>query len=322
MYTLQSGPQEAYALQFRIYREGRRPPQTMNARKVAFLTMADMGDFVTDYALGIPQLESLGWEVHVVAWREARDWNVFDAVYICVPWDYPQHADEFMAVLESIDASRARLCNPMSIVRWNLDKAYLRDIEARGDRIVPSAWYDDFDAALVPGFFAAHGVDTVVIKPNVGGNAVDTYVLHDPVDADTVALLERTFSGRRFVVQPFIANIRTEGEYSLFFFNGEYSHAILKVPKAGDFRVQEEHGADIIPARPPAELLEVGRKVFSHVQPLPAYGRGDWVRGPDGRFLLMELELIEPSLYLRTDPGAAARFARAFDQWFQKCASE
>ena len=148
------------------------------------------------------------------------------------------------------------------------------------------------------------------------------HIFADPVDADTVAMLERTFSGRRFVVQPFIANIRTEGEYSLFFFNGEYSHAILKVPKAGDFRVQEEHGADIIPARPPADLLAVGHKVFSHVQPLPAYGRGDWVRGPDGHFLLMELELIEPSLYLRTDPGAAARFARAFDQWFQKCASE
>lgn len=284
--------------------------------------MADMGDFVTDYALAIPPLATLGWTVETVPWRDDVDWNRFDAVYICVPWDYPQHATQFMQVLEAIDASRAALCNPLSIVRWNLDKAYLRDIEARGDDIVPSLWRTGFDAAELPALFAAHASDAIVIKPNIGGNAVDTFVLENPLDDATVAMLERTFAGRRFVVQPFIGNIRREGEYSLFYFNGHYSHAIRKVPKPGDFRVQEEHGADIRPATPPEGLLAVADKVFSHVQPLPVYGRGDWVRDDDGRFLLMELELIEPSLYLRTDAGAALRFARAFDEWFQKLARE
>ena len=98
------------------------------------------------------------------------------------------------------------------------------------------------------------------------------------------------------------------------------AHAIGKVPADGDFRVQEEHGADIRPVEPPPGLRTIAERAFSHLEPMPVYGRGDWVRGADGEFLLMELELIEPSLYLRTDAGAPARFARAFDQWFEELA--
>jgi len=290
----------------------------MARRHVAYLTMADMGDFVTDFHLAIEPMERLGWAVSTVPWRSGVDWNAFDAVYICTPWDYPQHAGEFMDVLARIDASRAALCNDLAIVRWNLDKRYLRDIEARGDDIVPSAFYESFDAMPPSAIFRRHGDDRVVIKPVVGGNAADTFVIDATLDDTMRAMLAKTFDDRPFVVQPFIDNICTEGEYSLFFFSGAYSHAIRKVPKPGDFRVQEEHGAEILPVSPPEVLLEVGRRVFAHVDPMPVYGRGDWVRGADGRYLLMELELIEPSLYLRTDAGAALRFARAFDQWFEE----
>ena len=284
--------------------------------------MQDPGDYVTDYHLSIGPMESLGWEVECVAWRSKNDWSRFDAVYICTPWDYPLHVSEFMTVLERISASNAVLYNDISIVRWSLEKSYLRDVEARGDDIVPSTWYDSFRASDVPGFFEEHRSDRVVIKPIIGANAKDTFVLSNPLGPDQLKHLERTFSGQRFFVQPFIENIQTEGEFSLFFFNGEYSHAIRKIPKAGDFRVQEEHGADIVTCVPAANLLETAHAVFSHIEPLPVYGRGDWVRGPDGRFLLMELELIEPSLYLRTDSGAPARFAAAFNQRFEEFAGK
>ena len=294
----------------------------MTDKLVAFLVMNDMGDFVTDFELSIAPLRVLGWRVETVPWRSAPDWNRFDAVYICTPWDYPQYAIEFRRVLESIDASDAVLCNALSIVRWNLDKTYLRDVEARGDRIVPSTWYSHFAREDVEGFFQDHEADTVVLKPNVGGNAVDTFVLRDPVPEETLSELETLFRNRRFLVQPYIESITSEGEYSLFFMNGRYSHAIGKIPAPGDFRVQEEHGAEISRIDPPAGLHEIAERVFSHIEPRPAYGRGDWVRGPDGEFLLMELELVEPSLYLRTDPGAPARFARAFDEWFQEFAGK
>jgi hypothetical protein len=292
----------------------------MSQKHAAYLVMDDMGDFVTDFHLSFEPMAALGWETTTVPWRSRPDWSVFDAVYIGVPWDYPQFADEFLAVLEEIDRSGAWLLNDLSTVRWNLDKSYMRDVAARGDDIVPSHWSEGFEAADVAGFFAAHDVDKVVIKPTVGGNALDTFILTNPVPDDMLELLADRFTGRPFFVQPFIESIRDEGEYSLFFFNGEYSHAIVKTPKAGDFRVQEEHGAKITPTTPPEGMLDVAQRVFSHIEPLPVYGRGDWVRGPDGRFLLMELELIEPSLYLRTDSGAALRFARAFDQRFQKFA--
>ena len=290
----------------------------MENKRVAYLVMDDMGDYVTDYHLSVEPMAELGWDVVAVPWRSEPDWRAFDAVYICTPWDYPRFPGEFLRVLEAIDASPAVLLNELVTVRWNLDKSYLKDVAARGDDIVPSSWYDEFSAADVPAFFSAHDADRVVIKPTIGANAMDTFVLTKPVPAALLETLATTFAGRSFFVQPFIEGICDEGEYSLFFFNGEYSHAILKTPKAGDFRVQEEHGATITPVSPPDGLRDVAARVFSHIEPLPAYGRGDWVRGPDGRFLLMELELIEPSLYLRTDSGAAFRFARAFNQRFQE----
>ena len=279
--------------------------------------MDDAGDFVTDYDLSVEPMTALGWQVESVPWRSARDWNDFDAVYLCAPWDYPEHLAEFLDVIGAIDASSAVLINDQSLVLWTLEKTYLRDIETQGGRIVPSTWYDDFDLAYLPRFFADHATDKVVIKPTVGANAKDTYVLTDPVPPGLCDTLQSTFSRRTFFVQPFIENIQSEGEFSLFFFDGEYSHAILKTPQPGDFRVQEEHGAEIKPMQAPADLRATATELFAAIDPLPVYGRGDWVRGPDGDYLLMELELIEPSLYLRTDSGAAARFAAAFDQRFQ-----
>lgn len=280
--------------------------------------MEDMGDYVTDFHLSIAPMKEIGWRVEPVAWRSAVDWDGFDAVYICTPWDYPKYMPQFLAVLDRIESSRALLINDLSLVHWTLEKDYLRDVEDRGHDIVPSTWYDSFESANPAEFFASHDSDRVVIKPTVGANAMDTFVLSAPLEDDVLDLLHKTFTGRPFFVQPFIEGIQTEGEYSLFFFNDEYSHAIQKVPKAGDFRVQEEHGADIHPVSPPDALLETAKTLFASIEPRPTYGRGDWVRGSDGRFLLMELELIEPSLYLRTDSGAAARFARAFDQRFEE----
>lgn len=281
-----------------------------------------MGEFVTDFHLSIAPMQALGWQVDVVPWRDDIDWDCFDAVYICTPWDYPEHVRQFLEVLSRIDASRALLINDLALVHWTLEKTYLRDIERQGGAIVPSTWYDDFESADPARLFAEHRTRQIVIKPTLGANAKDTFVLTDPVDDAELKLLQRTFAGRAFLVQPFVENIRSEGEFSLFFFSGEYSHAIQKTPKAGDFRVQEEHGADIKPVRPDDALLETAAALFARIEPRPVYGRGDWVRGPDGRYLLMELELIEPSLYLRTDRGAAARFARALDERFEVFAGE
>ncbi len=288
-------------------------------RACAFLTMADESGFVTDYRPGIPPLEALGWTVDCVPWREAgHDWSRYAAVYIAAPWDYTENPDAFLATLEAIERSGALLVNPLPLVRWNLDKGYLRDLERRGIDIVPSLWRERFGEAKVEDWFAALATDTLVIKPRIGANAESIYVLDRPPDPALATTLERTYARRPFIVQPFIDAIRTDGEYSLFYLGGAFSHAIRKLPKAGDFRVQEEHGADIQAATTESLLAAAGDAALAAVDPEPAYARVDFVRNSDGRFLLMELELIEPSLYLRMDPGAPQRFAAAFDDYVRR----
>jgi len=283
-------------------------------KRCAYLTMSDPGDFVTDYDVSFDAMAVLGWRAETVPWRDGSiDWNDYDAVYICTPWDYPQHAEEFMLVLATIERSSAILINALSLVQWSLSKTYLRDLAERGAGIVPSIWCDDINIAEIPQWFETFNTDTLVIKPDVGGNASDTFVLRNPLSADLSNQLAPTFRQRAFLVQPFIDNIQTEGEYSLFFFSGEYSHAIQKTPRSGDFRVQEEHGAEIRSIIPTQELVEAAQQVLSLVEPQPVYVRADFVRDATDNFLLMELEMIEPSLYLRTDDGASKRFAAAFD---------
>ena len=286
-------------------------------KRCAYLVMDDPGDYVTDYDVSFDAMAELGWQVECVPWRDSTiDWNAFDAVYICTPWDYPDDPNLFLQVLETIDTSRAELINPLPLVRWSLAKTYLRDLEQNGGAIVPSIWFEHFDAADISGWFNALESDTVVIKPAVGANAQDTFVLSQPVAPRLIAELETTFTEREFFVQPFMANIQSEGEYSLFFFNGEYSHAILKTPERGDFRSQEEHGAQIRSVVATPEQVAAAEGILALVEPRPTYVRVDLVRDDNDEYRLMELELIEPSLYLRTDAGSAGRFARAFDATF------
>lgn len=269
-----------------------------------------MRDFVSDADLGVAPMADLGWAVEMVPWRRDVDWNEYDLVYICTPWDYQDDVAAFMEVLETVERSSAVLVNSLDLVRWNLEKTYLRELELRGADIVPSLFFDCFDADRVAACFAAHETDTIVVKPVVGANADHISVLTEPLGGAVVDELRRVFRDRPFFVQPFVDSVRSEGEYSLFFLGGDYSHAILKKPKQGDFRTQEEHGADILGIAAPEALVDAARSVLGVVSPQPVYVRADFVRGR-GRFLLMELELIEPSLYLRTEPGAPARFAAA-----------
>lgn len=280
-------------------------------RRCAYLTMDDIGDFVSDAELSFAPMADLGWQIDMVPWRRCVDWDDYDLVYICTPWDYQNDVAAFLDVLETIERSSARLVNNLELVLWNLEKTYLEELESRGADIVPSLYFERFDAGRVGACFDRHGTDRIVIKPVVGANADDIVVLQDHLSVERTAELQRIYGHRAFFVQPFIDSVQSEGEYSLFFFGGEYSHAILKKPRAGDFRTQEEHGADILSVDVSAALVDTAAGILGVVSPQPVYVRADFVRGSGDRFLLMELELIEPSLYFRTDPCSASRFARA-----------
>jgi glutathione synthase/RimK-type ligase-like ATP-grasp enzyme len=288
-------------------------------KRCAYLTMADPADFVMDYDLSFESMARLGWRAEPVVWNDPGvDWDAYDVVYICTPWDYTDDAEHFIAVLETIDRSRAVLMNDLSLVRWNLAKTYLRELESKGVAVVPSRWFDRFAAVPFVELFAEFDAGKLVVKPQVGCNAEDTFVLDAPPSGRLGETLRETFAERPLFVQPFLPHILDEGEYSVILFGGSCSHAILKTPKAGDFRSQEEHGAEITSVDPSPALVAAAERALASVTPVPVYGRADFVRDDADVFRLMELEIIEPSLYFRTAAGSADRFAAAIEQRFQE----
>ena len=286
-------------------------------KKCAFLTMEDETGRVIDDVHAIQPLTALGWQVSVLSWKQQLiPWSDFDAVIIRSTWDYPPVIAEFLDTLEQINEV-TRMANPLSLVRWNLSKTYLRDMEAKGIGIVPTLWADDLDAASLQACKEELGTPEIVIKPVVGANSVDAFHLARSDPASKIEKVIACFRNRAHMMQPFMSNVVTEGEFSMFYFNGIFSHAIRKKPAAAEFRSQEEYGATIRAARPGARLMLRGRQALDSVSPVPLYARIDFVRDENDDFRVMEMELIEPSLYLRMHPEAPIRFARAIDDWFQ-----
>lgn len=282
-------------------------------KQIAFLSANNLEDYVIDDHLSYEPLQELGWETKTISWRGKEiDWSQFACAIVRSTWDYQKDLATFLATLEKISTA-TRLLNPLPLLRWNADKIYLRELGQRGARIVPTFWGE---RALRPNDILrwCHelGCEELVIKPTVSANAEKTIRL-GPADFPSAPI--QIFAGLVYMVQPFMNGIVEEGEFSLFYFGGEYSHAILKTPKPRDFRVQEEHGGLIQAAEPSAKLLRASEEVMRLLDETPLYARVDFVRDQHGEFALMELELIEPSLYLRTDAKAPHRFAVAIDRW-------
>lgn len=278
-----------------------------------FLTMDSLDDYCCyDHLLYAPMNE-LGWNVEEISWRaEGVDWGQYDVVLIRSPWDYMFDPDGFIKVLEDIDKSGAHLENSLNIAKWNIEKTYLKDMEKKGVPCIPTLWRDRFDAEDGRSFFDALGVDEIIIKPVLSAGAKNTYRLHVSVFEEKTEVLQSDFSSRAFMVQPFLESIIDPGEYSLFYFGGEYSHAIQKKPKENDFRVQEEHGGILSKIDPDAGLLDSASQALGFLDEVPLYARIDLVPYKD-KSVLIEMELIEPSLYFNLDEDAPMRFARAFD---------
>ena len=280
--------------------------------RCAFLTMDDLTGYVSDDELPITHLHDVGWTVEMVSWRKDYNWSQFDVVVIRSTWDYQNDPDAFFAVLESIDRSNTRLENSLELVRWNMQKTYLRDIALKGTSIVPTLWQKKaVDPKKLGSFFEQLDTEEIIIKPIIGASAGHAFRLHQSQSSAKLPVLEKIFDRRAYMVQPFMPNIIEEGEFSLIYFEGMHSHTILKTPKANDFRVQEEHGGNIRPVIAESELLHSSQHVIDSLPQKPLYARADFVRTEQNTFALMELELIEPSLYFRMDADSPMRFAHA-----------
>ncbi len=289
-------------------------------KRCAILSMDCLDGFEAYDVLIDQPLAERGWQTETVSWRDKTiDWNNYHAVIIRTPWDYQEDAPAFLQVLNDIEQSTAHLENSLATVRWNIDKIYLQDLEQLGVKLLPTIWGERLaDNPLtehdVQGYFSHFASEQIIIKPRISANADNTFWLKQHEISKYLPEIKRVFAQRDFIVQPFAEHILTEGEYSLFYFNGKFSHAILKTPKQGDFRVQEEHGGRLTSIEPEALLrqqADLCLTAIGKLQQTPLYARLDFVRF-DNDFALMEAELIEPSLYFNMDAQSPERFADAF----------
>jgi glutathione synthase/RimK-type ligase-like ATP-grasp enzyme len=278
---------------------------------VAFVTSEKFARLTDDDRLAVAALEKRGIRVDACIWADRGvQWEQYGAVVLRSCWDYHRRIDEFAAWLNDVERRRVRLWNPLPVVRWNMRKTYLRDLAAAGVPTVATEW---IAADRRPGLAAIaerRGWDEVVLKPVISASAFETLRSSaDDLDA-AEARIGDLLASREMMMQPFVREVAEAGEWSLVFIDGTFSHGVVKRPRAGDFRVQAEWGGSADPADPPAEVLAAAEAVLAHVPAPWLYARVDGVETWDG-FVLLELELLEPSLFFGLEPRAASRFAAA-----------
>lgn len=252
----------------------------------------------------------LGEHAAFIDWTQADGLADFELVTPLLAWGYQRDCPTWFALLDQMEGSGINVCNPVSVLRWNSDKAYLAELDAAGIATVPTRVSSALDQLALDNARAEFGTDILVIKPPISGGADGTFRLaeDDPVPASV--------AGQRMMIQPYLPSIAAEGEYSLFYFGGTFSHSIIKRPASGDFRVQDQFGGYEASVEAPAVAKSLAEAALGATASITqtgrlAYARVDMLRDGDGNFRLMELELIEPSLFLRFAEDDGTAFANA-----------
>ncbi|HEX8348719.1 MAG TPA: hypothetical protein VF598_02040 [Hymenobacter sp.] len=235
------------------------------------------------------------------------DWASYELVLLKSPWDYFDRISEFYRWLDRLENLGVRMLNPIKTVRWNADKQYLRDLAAAGVSIVPTQWLAQGTPFEPTTLFDTLGTEQLIVKPAVSGGAKNTFSLSRAEAQAQKNHITKLLATEDFLAQPFLPQIQTQGEWSLIYLGGRYSHCVLKTPKSGDFRVQHYLGGGIEPQQAPAHLRPAADAIVARFAADCLYARVDGVE-VNGELLLMELELIEPFLYLASDAGALARY--------------
>jgi glutathione synthase/RimK-type ligase-like ATP-grasp enzyme len=276
--------------------------------RVAFSTCRSVPLLSRDDQLAIGPLLGRGIEVVPWIWGEPAPSPAVNAVVHRSCWDYHQKTEAFRAWLDVLAASGLPSFNSPSLTAWNLDKRYLGDLASEGATIPETIWLRRGEPVDLAAVLRAHDLDEVVIKPQISLSAFATFRASRATAVSAQTQLDALLAERAMLVQAFLPEITTSGELSFIFFGGEHSHTVRKVPRAGDFRVQQDHGGSrTLVTATPAQIADAARVLTAAAEPL-LFARIDMVETPRG-LVLMELEAIDPELFLALDPAAPQRFA-------------
>lgn len=276
---------------------------------VILATCQHRRDVTESDGLLVAALGDLGISVRSAPWDEISPATLGGSL-VCIrsTWDYHHRSDEFRAWAAHLRQAGVTVVNPVETIHWNMDKGYLGELEAAGIAIPPTRWIEADGEGQLPAILSDAGWERAVLKPRISATAHGTHLISrgEVLNGAHVAALHPGGA----LLQAFVPEIQVGGELSLMFIDGEFSHAVRKQPATADFRVQAEFGGTVGPASAPAALVTFGARVL-HAAPVPwTYARVDMVDTAGGP-LLMELELIEPDLFLGFSPAAAQRLAGA-----------
>ena len=294
------------------------------SREIALLTAAnlipDAPDRRADAYLFDIQIDILrrGFAPHgliltPVCWTDPRDWKRFAAVLVNCAWDYQDNHEAFLATLDHIAALGVAVFNDPATARWNIRKTYLRELEAKGVPIIPTLWPDAPLAADITAAMTTFNATDVILKRQVGGGAREQVRYTSSNIPAPGPVMDRPG-----MIQPFIPAIATEGEFSFLFVDGDFSHAIIKRAKSGDYRIQAAYGGSSLAITPAPEDRAAAQRVLDVLDTPPLYARVDMVRGTEGDLLLMELEVLEPYLFPADGPQIGAMLGAALARWLAK----
>lgn len=280
----------------------------MDRQRVALVTCSKLPGLTDDDRPLLGELWALGIQAEAAVWDDPSvDWSRYSAAVIRSTWDYYLSPASFAAWLARIEAAGVALWNPPAVVRANWDKTYLKGLEAAGVSVVPTLWVEKGRSPGLDGLLASRGWTEAVVKPVISAGAFRTSRVKRG-EAEGERALADVLAHSGAMIQPYLAEIAAEGEWSFVFLGGAFSHAVLKSPKRGDFRVQEEHGGTTAAKTPPDDLLAQAREA-ARLSPGPwLYARVDGVRRGT-ELVVIEVELVEPSLYLGFGKGAAKALA-------------
>lgn len=246
-----------------------------------------------------------GADVEPLSWTAAGELAGFDLVLPLVAWGYHLRYDQWLAFLDRVEAAGVPMLNPPALLRWSGDKAYLAELADSGVPTVPTLAVESCCDADLEEARRRFRSEWLVVKPPISASASGTHRLgaNDDLPADS--------RGRPMIIQPLIEEIGRTGEFSLMLFDGQFSHAVVKRPAAGDFRVQPHLGGVTLPAKAPPGAERLARQALAAAPARPTYARVDIVPDDEGVLRIMELELIEPALFLDHAPDGGAAFTQA-----------
>lgn len=282
---------------------------------IALVTYLDKGAYASPTVANeddslLHFLKTKGLTIEKVIWNDTNvSWEDYDLAILKSPWDYFDLIEDFYNWLAKLESKNIRLLNPIDVVKWNADKHYLHDIEKTGLKVTPSIFISQGTHIDLKLYLDKFNGDQIIVKPCVSGGSKNTFKVTAANVEEVNPKLDLLLQQEDFIIQPFLTEIQEEGEWSFLFFGGKFSHALLKKAKAGDFRVQHALGGTIHPQNPPHHLLEDAQKYVDQFAKDCLYARVDGTVVAQ-KFLLMELELIEPFLFLDT-------FENSYENYYQ-----